>query len=146
MNRRTIICLCIIIAGLVNYLVYAIGWYWLGGEAMNGKIEAEVVAGRTVLHHYLIAHGDRIEVSRAKWIYSAVHSISIWITFGAVNLAMLTLAKDRIISSMRRSIVRGRTMITILAVVVTMISVGVSVWFLRYMIVHLLWPGPVKPA
>ncbi|MDY7011115.1 MAG: hypothetical protein SVV80_10245 [Planctomycetota bacterium] len=112
---------------------------------MNGCVRAEVVDGRKVPHYYLVKHGTEVvEVSRAMWIYSAVHSISIWITVGAVLLSMLTLAKDRIISSMRSSVVRGRTFITILATVVTLISLAVTMWFLLYMIGQLANP-PVGP-
>jgi heme/copper-type cytochrome/quinol oxidase subunit 2 len=117
----------------------------IDGDAMNGYIRSGVVDGRRVLHYYLVRHGMPVEVSRGTWIYSAVHSVSIWITVGAVLLSMLTLAKDRIISSMRSSIVRGRTFITILATVVTLISLAVTMWFLLYMIRQLADPsaGPL---
>jgi len=131
MTRRTKVCIWIIILGLANFLAYTVVYMSLGGDAMNGFVEA-VPGGEA--HHYLFAHGRRIEVSRGVWIYSAVHSISIWVTVGAVLLAMLTLAKDRIVSSMRSSIIRGRTLITILATVVTLISVTVTLWFAIYMV------------
>jgi len=144
-TRRTRICIWIIIIGLVNFLAYTLAYLYLGGDAMNGRIEYETVAGQRVLHHYLIAHGDRIEVARGVWVYSAVHSVSIWITVGAVLLAMLTLAKDRIVSSLRSTIIRGRTFITIVATVVTLITVMVTTWFVIYMISHLVDPRPATP-
>ncbi len=143
MDRRTRICLLIIVLGLTNFLAYAVVYISIDGDAMNGYVRYDVVDGRKVLHYYLVKHGIPDEVSRATWIYSAVHSISIWITVGAVLLSMLTLAKDRIISSMRSSIVRGRTFITILATVVTLISLAVTMWFLLYMIRHLVSPAPL---
>ncbi|MCD4700138.1 MAG: hypothetical protein K8R91_06165 [Phycisphaerae bacterium] len=139
-DRRTRICLLIIVIGLVNFLAYAVVYMSIGGDAMNGCVRAEVVSGSKIPHYYLVKHGVPDEVSRATWIYSAVHSISIWITVGAVLLGMLTLAKDRIISSMRSSVVRGRTFITILATVVTLISLAVTMWFLFYMIRQLVDP------
>ena len=142
MDRRTKICIWIIIIGLTNFLAYTVMYMSVEGDAMNGCVRAEVVDGCKVLHYYLVKHGtDVVEVSRGTWIYSAVHSISIWITVGAVLLSMLTLAKDRIISSMRSSIVRGRTFITILATVVTLISLAVTMWFLIYMIRQLTDPA-----
>ena len=130
MNRRTKVCIWIIIIGLANFLAYTVAYDFIGGEAVNGDVRAEALSdGRMVLHYYLVDSGRKTRVERGVWIYSAVHSISIWITVGAVLLAMLTLAKDRIVSSMRRSIVRGRTFITILATIVTLISVVLTVRF-----------------
>ncbi len=143
MDRRTRICLLIIVLGLTNFLAYAVVYMSIDGDAMNGYVRSAVVDGREVPHYYLVKHGTPAEVSRGTWIYSAVHSISIWITVGAVLLSMLTLAKDRIISSMHSSIVRGRTFITILATVVTLISLAVTMWFLLYMIRHLVNPAPL---
>ena len=48
---------------------------------------------------------------------------------GAVLLAMLTLAKDRIVSSMRSAIIRGRTFITIVAAIITVACVLMTVRF-----------------
>ena len=130
MNRRTKVCIWIIIVGLANFLAYTVVYDFIGGEAVNGDVRAEGSAGGpAALHYYLVDSGRETPVGRGVWIYSAVHSISIWITMGAVLLAMLTLAKDRIVSSMRSSIVRGRTFITILATIVTLISVLLTVRF-----------------
>jgi len=130
MNRRTKVCIWVIILGLANFLAYTVVYDFIGGEAVNGDVRAEAVAGGpAALHYYLVDSGRKTPVGRGVWMYSAVHSISIWITMGAVLLAMLTLAKDRIVSSMRSSIVRGRTFITILATIVTLISVLLTVRF-----------------
>ena len=130
MNRRTKVCIWIIVIGLANFLAYTVVYDFIGGEAVNGDVRAEAGDdGRPVLNYFLVDGGRETPVGRGVWMYSAVHSISIWITVGAVLLAMLTLAKDRIVSSMRSSIVRGRTFITILATVVTLISVLLTVRF-----------------
>lgn len=127
---RTKVCIWIIALGLANFLGYALLYDFIGGEAVNGAIRSAVGDdGAARLHYYLTDSGKETEVGRGMWIYSAVHSISIWVTVGAVLLSMLTLAKDRIVSSMRRSIVRGRTFITILATLVTLISIWMTVRF-----------------
>ncbi len=130
MNFRTKICILLIVLGLANFLIYAVVYEFIGGEAIHGAVRAEQVAfGQKELRYYLIDGDTETRVSRGLWGYSAVHSISILITMGTVLLAMLTLAKDRIVSSMRSSIVRGRTLITILATVVTLISLVLTARF-----------------
>lgn len=143
-SRRTKICLWIIVIGLLNFLAYTLVYLDLGGDAMNGYAEHNRLTH--VTHYFLLSKGiNLMEVSRGVWIYSAIHAISIWITVGAVLLSMLTLAKDSIVSSMRSSIVRGRTLITILATIVVLISVSVTVWFLIHMIQQLASPRVVPP-
>ena len=109
--------------GLANFLAYVILYWFFWGEAVNGHVERHGEQLR-----YFLQSGQ--EVSRAVFLYSGIHSISIAPTVGAIMLAMLTLAKDRVISSMRRTIVRGRTMITILATLITMIVAVWTVWFI----------------
>jgi len=123
MDRRTRICIWIIMIGLANFLAYVILYWFFWGEAVNGHVEARGEELR-----YFLQSGQ--EVSRAVFLYSGIHSISIAPTVGAIMLAMLTLAKDRVISSMRRTIVRGRTMITILATLITVIVAVWTVWFI----------------
>ena len=112
-----------ILVGLANFLVYTIAYLIIGGEAISGKIES--IGGQT---QYILA-GQSDPVSRCVFIYSAIHSISIWPTFGAVMLAMLTLAKDRIVESMHSALVRGRAIITLLAVIITIIAIF---WTFRF--------------
>lgn len=123
MDRRTKICIWIILIGLGNFLVYVILYCFFNGEAVNGWV---VDQGGHL--RYFLQSGQ--EVSRGEFIYSGIHSISIAPTVGAIMLAMLTLAKERIASSMRSTIVRGRTLITILATVITMIVVVWTIWFI----------------
>lgn len=141
MDRRTRICLCIIVLGLVNFLAYAIAYEFISGDAMNGFVRAEKAAHSPLIRHYWLSrNGQPIEVSRSIWVYSAVHSISIWVTVGAVLLAMLTLAKDRIVSSMRATVIRGRTMITVIATLITAICLVMTAHFILLMSRNLISP------
>ena len=115
----------VLVIGLANFLVYTIAYLIIGGEAIHGKIISS--AGQT---QYLLG-GRTDPVSRCVFIYSAIHSISIWPTFGAVMLAMLTLAKDRIVESMRSALVRGRAIITLIAVIITIIAILLTFMFTR---------------
>jgi len=135
MDRRTRICIWIIFAGLGNFLAYVILYWFFWGEAVNGWV-AESAEG---LRYYLQS-GE--EVSRGVFLYSGIHSISIAPTVGAVMLAMLTLAKDRVVASMRRTILRGRTVITILATIITLIVLVWTVWFILQFGDRLTSPRP----
>ena len=123
MDRKTKICISVILLGLANFLAYVILYWFFWGEAVNGRVVLD--AGQT---RYFLQSG--VEVSRGVFLYSGIHSISIAPTVGAIMLAMLTLAKERVVSSMRSTIVRGRTMITILATVITMIVLVWTTWFI----------------
>jgi ABC-type multidrug transport system permease subunit len=127
-TRRTKVCIWIIILGLTNFFIYALLYLFINGEAVNGH--RDPLSGA-----YLLQSGER--VSKAVFIYSGIHSISVWATVAAVMLAMLTLAKDRIVSSMRSTIVRGRTLITILATIITFTSVVLTIWFILQFAKHL---------
>ena len=114
-----------ILVGLANFLVYTIAYLILGGEAIHGRI----IAAGDGTQYFLAGRAD--PVSRFVFIYSAIHSISIWPTFGAVMLAMLTLAKDRIVESMHSALVRGRAIITLLAVIIAIIAILLTFRFTR---------------
>ena len=138
MDRRTKICIWVIFAGLANFLIYVILYWYFWGEAVNGHVEQH--AGRL---QYFLQSGER--VSRGVFLYSGIHSISIAPTVGAIMLAMLTLAKERVMASMRRTIVRGRTMITILATAISLIIAVWTVWFILQFSERLRHPRPIKP-
>lgn len=137
MDRKTRICIWIIVLGLANFLAYTVMYVALGGDAMNGRIER---VGKTVVY-VLECNGKPVQVSQAVWVYSAVHSVSIWLTVGAVLLSMLTLAKDHIVSQMHSSLVHGRTFMTILATVVTLITVTITAFFIIKVVRNLTSPG-----
>jgi hypothetical protein len=140
MDRRTKICLWVILLGLANFLLYAIIYVHLGGEAVTGRVGPD---GTCYLHP-----GTGQPVPRWVFIYSGIHSISIWPTVGATWLAWLTLAKDRIISSMRSSIVRGRMFITVLATIIALATAILTIWFTLQFLTHLAGspPGSASPA
>jgi hypothetical protein len=122
MDRRTKICIWVILLGLANFFAYTLVYVFIDGEAVNGSVV--VTDGE---RQYLLQSGTR--VSRGVFLYSGIHSISIWPTVAAVMLAMLTLAKDRIVSSMHSTVVRGRTFITILATLIAFTAAIITVWF-----------------
>ena len=127
MDRRTTICIWIILLGLANFLAYSIVYLHIGGEAIHGQI-GKSPTGETV--YMLKGPGlNDVPTSSAVYVYSSIHSISIWLTVGAIMLAMLTLAKERIASSMRSTIMRGRTFITILATIIAFVTSIITIWF-----------------
>ncbi|MFP4141194.1 MAG: hypothetical protein ACOCVI_00275 [Planctomycetota bacterium] len=141
MDKRTKICLWIILVGLANFLAYAMMYALIGGEAVNGMV-LQTPEGELI---YRLQSGR--EVSRAGFIYSGIHSISIWPTAMAVLLAMLTLAKDRIIASMQKGIVRGRSVCTLLAVLIAISMAGLSFLFIRQFVTHFEQPtAQVRPT
>jgi heme/copper-type cytochrome/quinol oxidase subunit 2 len=142
MDRRTKICIWIILIGLGNFLAYSLVYVFIGGEAASGAIRHDEL-GRHV--YFLKGPGqDDVPVSKAVYVYSGIHSITIWVTVGAVMLAMLTLAKERIVSSMRSTVVRGRTLITILATVITLTTTVIAIWFTLQFTSRFY--GPLHPA
>lgn len=128
MDARTRICSWIILLGLANFVAYTIGYVQIGGDALNGDVRQDE-EGRLHYFIHLRPGSERQEVSAGVWLYSAVHSISVWPTMGAVLLAMLTLAKDRIVSSLRSSIFRGRTYLTVVATLIVFITLVMTTWF-----------------
>ena len=139
MDRRTRICIWVILLGLSNFLAYSLIYMFIGGEAVNGHVER---VGDEL--RYYLQSGER--VSRGVFIYSGIHSTSIWLTVAAIMLAMLTLAKERIVSSMASSIVRGRTFITILATIITLVTVVITIWFLLHFLSRLGSPRDAQAA
>jgi len=133
MDRQTRICLWVIVLGLANFVGYTIGYVAIGGDAMNGYVRREADP-EAPWHYFISRDGEPMTISRGEWIYSAVHSISVWLTVGAVLLAMLTLAKERIVSALRSTILHGRTVLTVLATLIAFISVVMTVWFVVHTI------------
>ncbi len=136
MDFRTRVCIWVIMVGLANFMAYTVLYVFIGGEAVNGY----VISSADGTLRYQLQSGEL--VSRAVFIYSGIHSITIWPTVGAILLAMLTLAKERIVSSMRSSIVRGRTMITILATIITLTILVMMFWFILHFAGRMTHPKP----
>ncbi|MEI7835029.1 MAG: hypothetical protein WCK05_01290 [Planctomycetota bacterium] len=140
MERRTRICIWVISLGLVNFLAFTLIYMYVGGEAVNGRVE---VQGNKTRYYIVTPSQLKHPVSNGVFWYSGIHSISIWPTVGAVMLAMLTLAKDRLIDSMHSTVVRGRTFLTILATIITMIVVLCTLWGCLAFFTRLSHPTPV---
>ncbi|MFP4354331.1 MAG: hypothetical protein ACLFUJ_04335 [Phycisphaerae bacterium] len=138
-DRPTRICIWVILLGLANFLAYTLIYMFIGGEAVHGHVDQ---VGDQL--HYYLQSGK--QVSRGVYIYSGIHSTSIWLTVAAIMLAMLTLAKERIVSSMASSIVRGRTLITILATIITLVTVLITIYFIMTFLDRLWHPQVVLHA
>ena len=69
---------------MANFGAYVVVTLWLGGNAMNGKVEAG--------HYFLSNHDNFTEVGRGVFIYSYSHTV---VTFIAMLLAFCTLSRAR---------------------------------------------------
>jgi hypothetical protein len=135
-QRRNEMCIVIIALGLANYLVYTLTYAALGGDAHNGYREVQVDAhGKRVSTYYVRGHfvhsltGRERVVSRAAWIYSYVHSISVPFTSGAMIVSMLVLARPHILATMRGGWISGQTFVTAFGTIVVLAAVAVTVLF-----------------
>ncbi len=144
MDRRTRnrICVWLIILGLSNFILYAIVYSIIGGDAPNGYIKN--VEGKTV--YYVCGHfvhrqvGYEQDVPRGVWIYSYLHSISIWPSIAAVLLAMLMLARPHIMATYQKGIMTGATLVTVMATVIVLVTSTALILFVVDFIRHIV-PG-----
>ncbi len=129
MNRRlrNKICLWIIFLGMVNFVVYTITYSYIGGDAKNGEIKNGKYYVRG--HFLRFPEGRNTEVSREVWIYSYLHSISIWPTVAAVIISTLILARPHIIATMQDTIISGQTFIMIFITVVILLAGTITLRF-----------------
>ena len=139
-DTRTKICLWVVIVGMINFLAYAIGYTIVGGESIHGEIQQLISTGQ---QKYFLSPGLR-EVSKGAFIYIGIHSISIWFTVGAIILAMLTLARDRISDSLQAAAMRGKTLCSVLAIVTIVTTTGLTVEFLCIFSDQFKYPKMVK--
>jgi hypothetical protein len=68
------------LVGLVNFALLAFGAVLLGGDAFSGYAEGG--------HYFLGSGGKLVEVSRNVWMYSYVHVLSNFVTFGLAVVAV----------------------------------------------------------
>src|SRR4051812_26095174 len=75
MRRKVSTKVFIVLAVLApfNFLLYAVIADNIGGDAINGKVDA----GR----YYLGSHGQYTEVSRAVFTYSKFHTYAVWANY-----------------------------------------------------------------
>lgn len=133
MDRRTRnrLCIWLMILGIGNFISYAIGYAIIGGDAPNGYIkqvdDTPVYYVRGHFVHRSIGYEQ--DVPRWVWIYSYLHSISIWPSIAAVLLAMLVLARPHIIATYQRGIISGATLVTVLATVIVLVTSVIMILF-----------------
>lgn len=127
---RNRILLWIIALGLMNFVVYTFFYWSFQGDASNGFIRD----GQYFLkgHFLRVPHGQASEpVTRGVWIYSYLHSITIWPTAGAMVIAMLILARPHIIATINAdSFFDGRLLVNgclLLVAMVSVVSMGIFI-------------------
>lgn len=133
-TTRNKILIWVIVLGLVNFAVYTAFYWYLQGDARNGFIEQ----GEYFLRgHFIRMREGRVSapVSRATWIYSFVHSISIWPTIGAVLLSMLWLARPHIIATMKTdSLISGKVFVNLCAAIVAVVTLASTGLFALHLV------------
>ena len=137
MTRRTrnMLCLWVIVFGLANFVAYTVAYSFIGGDARNGCIQdGKYYVGGHFIH---TLSGHQSEQPRAVWIYSYIHSISIWPTTAAVLLTTLILARPHIIATMREGFVGGQTLIAVFGTVIVLIAALLTAWFIRDFVMEL---------
>lgn len=136
-RTRNTICIWLIFGGLLNFLLYAILYAQLGGDAKNGGVGAyldsrgQEASGYYIRGHFIHGKGGQSKgVPRWVWIYSYLHSISLWPTQAAMVIAMLILARPHIIATMRESTwIRGPTFIAVIITLTAVLCSALTVWF-----------------
>ncbi len=138
MQRRTRnrICIWVIVGGLLNFLVYTVVYAELGGDAKNGGYGSYQTAegvqhGFYISGHFIRTMGGKDRgVSRGVWIYSYLHSISLWPTQGAMVICMMILARPHIIATMRENPwINGQTFITVVITVTALLCFVLTLMF-----------------
>lgn len=136
---RNRVLIWVIFLGLANFVSYTVMYGYLGGDAKNGDYRDGVyyVRGHHLRHHAVeagagqqVSRGVESPVSRGWWMYSYVHSISIWPTIGAVLVSMFILARPHIIATMKQdAMIRGTTFVTACITVVVLVTGASTLYF-----------------
>ncbi len=121
---------------MINILGYTLIYAALGGDAHNGTRSISLDPDGRVTeafflrgHHLSSPHGRPREVTRATWIYSYLHSISIPLTAGAMIISMLILARPHILATMRDGWISGETFVVAFATIIILSSAAVTFFF-----------------
>lgn len=135
-RRRNAVCLVLIGAALANLLAYTVAYGVIGGDAPNGHTEA---GGRYFIRgHFLKSSaGQEFEVSRGVWLYSYVHSISLWLSMGVVLLCMLVLARPHILATMPQHGASGPLTVWVLGLLMGLFCVIFAVMFVQNFVADL---------
>lgn len=128
-RRRNKICIGVIAIGALNFLVYTVVYAALGGDAHNGEARLVEQADGTAQVVYCVrGHfirtlaGQEAEVSRRTWIYSYLHSMSVFVTSAAMIISMLVLARPHILATMRGGRISGQAFVTAFGTIVILIT------------------------
>jgi hypothetical protein len=80
-NKQKIqdVCRIILVVAIINFAVFFVIAILLGGDAINGN--------ETAGHYYLANHGTLTEVSYPIFIYSKIHTTSLFITHPLAMIA-----------------------------------------------------------
>jgi len=79
-KAKLMLCKWIFALGLLNFFLFFVAAVYLGGDAVNGKIEGG--------HFYLMSHGRLTEVSEHVFAYSKWHAYSVWVTHPLALIAV----------------------------------------------------------
>lgn len=139
MQRRTRnrICIWLIFAGLLNFVVYTVVYAELGGDAKNGGYRYDTDEQEQPRKtYYIMGHfihgpdGRERTVSRSVWIYSYLHSISLWPTQAMIVICLMILARPHIIATMQESnLIRGPAVIVAIITVTTLLCAVMTAVF-----------------
>src|SRR5262245_48971727 len=130
---RNRLCVWIITLGLSNFLIYAVAYAVIGGDAPNGYIKFK--EGQPI--YYVRGHfvhrmiGYEQDVPRWVWYYSYLHSILIWPSIAAVLISMLVLARPHIMATYQEGVIRGTTLVTVLMTVIVIVTTFIMILFIK---------------
>lgn len=118
--------------GVANFVSYTMMYWYIGGDAKNGVIrEGSYYVRGHHLRHEGGEFGRESEVSRGVWIYSYIHSISIWPTIAGVLVSMFILARPHIIATMKQdAMIRGPTFVTVCITAVVLVTGASTLYFI----------------
>jgi hypothetical protein len=126
-RTRNRICIWVITLGITNFIAYAVAYAYLGGDAHNGEIRDGVCYVRG---HFLHGtSGAERPVSRGLWIYSYIHSISIWPSIAAVLIANMIMARPYIIATMKDGFIAGGTFVTVVITLLSFLTFVATLYF-----------------
>ncbi len=129
-RRRNKVLIAIIGIGLLNFLSYTIIYAIVGGDAKNGWIEEGSCFVRGHFWHPG-QPGQATQVPAWVWVYSYLHSISIWPTIGGVLCCMLLLARPHIIATMQEDhLIRGQQFVTASMTLIMIVTAASMMFFL----------------
>lgn len=119
------------ILGLSNFILYAVVYAIIGGDAPNGYIDHSDNGPIYYVRGHFVhrAVGYEQDVPRWVWMYSYIHSISIWPSIAAVLLAMLVLARPHILATYQNGIMSAPTLVTVLATVIVLVTSAIMLMF-----------------